>query len=274
VRGLHSPHTNTHRHTSLSAMCSGWKARATKRSHPRTPARNSPNRTPITLPPLAPVKRGRGVGGEGATLPTHQHAPPHITVSNVLGLESPSYEENLPRTPVRNSPNRTPITLPPLAPVKRGRGVGGEGATLPTHQHAPPHITVSNVLGLESPSYEGKPPADSRPQLAKPNTEHRKLPPAFPFAASRLRVRPAVCKSPAPVPQSPDEQNATNARNSARAGKPELRKRGRFVPMSVANFGSASGNHCRTSPGISPNSRHSCEISPCPDLIAFMISRR
>jgi len=107
----HTPtHTNTHQHASLSAMCSGWKARATKRTHPRTPVRGSPNRTPNTLPPLAPVKRGRGVGGEGAT------------------------------------------------------------------PHTPTRTTVSNVLGLESPSYEKNPPADSRPQLAKPNTEHSSSP--------------------------------------------------------------------------------------------------
>jgi hypothetical protein len=81
-------------------------------SHPRTPVRGSPNRTPKTehrkpktehspltrYPPLAPVKRGRGVGGEGAKPPWRncilaiKHASA-VRCRAGLGLESPSYGE-------------------------------------------------------------------------------------------------------------------------------------------------------------------------------------
>ena len=107
--------------------------------------------------PLAPVKRGRGVGGEGATFPQHTTTGQHGNRSLTRGLPSAA----------RLAENRKPtLAFPfaasrdtncprfahqsPLAPVKRGRGVGGEGATSPQHTTTGQHGKQSLTRGLPS----------------------------------------------------------------------------------------------------------------------------
>ena len=213
----------------------GLESPSYREHHPRTPVRGSPN-CPRN-PPLAPVKRGREVGGEGASHPeklpfrrskshhavlglespsygiatsdsscscscsnTENRTPktenlsflcvflrgfaasreasrPPVSCGDLeapqsqraeLGLESPSYGEDHPRTPVRGSPNCP--RNPPLAPVKRGRGVGGEGASHPGKLPFRRSKSHHAVLGLESPSY-GIATSDSSCSCS--NTEHR-----------------------------------------------------------------------------------------------------
>ena len=64
--------------------------------------------------PLAPVKRGRGVGGEGATLPTErQRHPTHRNAQNcATDAAGRSAEHPHPRTPVRGSPDGPLTTVP------------------------------------------------------------------------------------------------------------------------------------------------------------------
>jgi len=142
-----------------------------------------------TLPPLAPVKRGRGVGGEGESHPQKRPPTRSKSHSDVLGLESPSYKNRQQairgrqcpgvRQGCRHSPTLTTMrfpsrlrgfaasratpppcnlltTIPPLAPVKRGRGVGGEGASHPKKRPPTLSKTQRDVLGLESPSYKNR----------------------------------------------------------------------------------------------------------------------
>jgi hypothetical protein len=170
-----------------------------------------------------------------------------------------------------------------------------------------PHSRSKTDLGLESPSYRNThgragygsarvprqgcrrqpkrynththTPADSRPRLActqgyqsqtkaaragKAQLQKR-------TQASRVRKCPGAA---AGMPPPTEALQHTRTRGLPSAAR--LRHRSYSCPF-VSIRGSkhsASGNHCRTSPGISPNSRRSREISPCPDLFAFMISRR
>jgi hypothetical protein len=176
--------------------------------HPRTPVSGSPNRTLTTLPPLAPVKRGRGVGGEGATLPQQlpvRSLKPHC---KGLGLESPSYTKRTTGEPGTAVPGcrgtdaashqHSPA---PLRCPSRLRGFAASREPPPPQQTPSPRRQSPGIPVAKDrsragkPELRGTPPADSRPRLAKPNTEHR-TPPTTPKTNNFRRVcRPAAEKT-------------------------------------------------------------------------------
>ena len=111
-----------------------------------------------------PEPRSRLRANPGRSVPNSSTSTKTQKNHNPQNLASYSYSKN-PLT-----------TIPPLAPVKRGRGVGGEGAihpgNLPLWPSKPAGL-CSKDLGLESPSYEkshtptGSPPGGSRQNQAR-----------------------------------------------------------------------------------------------------------
>jgi hypothetical protein len=192
-----------------------------KGSHPRLAHKS----------PLAPVKRGRGVGGEGATLPTeHQRHPTHRNAQNcATDAAGRSAEHPHPRTPVRGSPDG------PLNTALRGFAASRES-------NCPRPKRKSTELGLESPSYgiaatrqnsstststststknaKNTPVTKAAPRTRTQSaladgtrTRTRKTPLTTTlrgFAASRLRVSQTA--------------STQTQKHRARAGKPELHK--------------------------------------------------
>ena len=167
--------------------------------------------------PLAPVKRGRGVGGEGAHTPQHNATNQHDTAMQrshhrTRGLPSAAHPQS------------------PLAPVKRGRGVGGEGAHTPQH-----NATDQLVTAMQRSHHRTR----GLPSAARLNTEHRTPNNVLcvdlrGFAASR------ETSSLQPPARSSDSHALQSYRNRSRAGKPALLQflaiRGSHHPTSLCVY--------------------------------------
>jgi len=168
------------------ARCSGWKARATKNvtgragyGSARTAARVTvgrflcPRNTRNNTKP-ARVTRPVRCSGWKAQATKIATGPAGCGSARVCGRDAASHRPSATCVSLRGVaasretqlPCNTLATPPPLAPVKRGRGVGGEGASHPRQQPPRQSKSHSDVLGLESPSYRNRTPADSRPRLA------------------------------------------------------------------------------------------------------------
>jgi hypothetical protein len=200
----------------------GLESPSYEENHPRTPVRGSPHRKPKTDSnsyskkyPVSPLHPAAAVSPRSCIHRTrllaaksfdYEHEHEHEKLQQTLPESCNQKPSRPPTSRLRgfacdkHSASRL-TTNPPLAPVKRGRGDGGEGAT--------PQKNLSSYSYSVRPGGRYSYSYSKNPQLP--------LTFAFPFAASRLRV-----SQTAPKATSTD---APDARRSARAGKPELRRK-------------------------------------------------
>jgi hypothetical protein len=148
-----------------------------------------------------PRETGRGVGGRGGTV-TLNKRPPTLSKAqcDVLGLESPSYENRQQASRVQQCPgvrhgcrhsspsppcvslrgfaaSREPrqpatrlTTLPPLAPVKRARGVGVRGPVTLKNDHPTRSKTHTRCARAGKPELQNRQQASRVRQCPGSNT--------------------------------------------------------------------------------------------------------